>query len=61
MFDKSCPNKNVKIEKLDIKKPYITSEIKRLIESSEINIDYRSYTTRNQSHMVLSTGNYEIS
>ena len=31
MFDESCPNKTIKIKKLDIKKPYITSEIKRLI------------------------------
>ena len=33
MFDESCPYKTVKIKKLDIKKPYITSEIKRLIRA----------------------------
>ena len=31
MFDEGCPNKTVKIKKLDIKKLYITSEIKKLI------------------------------
>ena len=31
MFDESGPNKTIKIKKLDITKPYITSEIKRLI------------------------------